>query len=156
MCLTRPVVWVVEDDRGVARALQQWLSIHGTGCRVFHSANEALEALQAEALTADPSTPVRPCTLPIRAPDGTHCLLVGAVVDLNLVGQSGLSVLQALRARSDDLPLVLISALALAEQARYGPLPRGVVRLKKPFDLGALEAGLFGPQPLDQSGTASG
>jgi DNA-binding response OmpR family regulator len=150
------VVWVVEDDRGVARALQQWLSIHGTECRLFHSASEALQTLQAEAQPTDPASPGRCRTLWTQAPDGTRCRMVGAVVDLNLAGQSGLPVLQALRARARDLPLVLISALPTAERSRYGPLPQGVVSLKKPFDLGALEAGLFGPSSSAQPGAAGG
>jgi DNA-binding response OmpR family regulator len=155
--VTRAVVWVVEDDRGVARALQMWLSIHGAECRLFYSASEALKALQVEAQPADPATGTgRMRALWTQALDGTRCRLVGAVVDLNLGGQSGLPVLQALRALAEDLPLVLISALSPAEQARHGPLPQGVVSLKKPFDLGALEAGLFGPTPVAQLGAAGG
>jgi DNA-binding response OmpR family regulator len=158
--MTRDVVWLVEDDRGVARALEMWLSIHGVACQAYPDAESALEALQAFGEGADgptgSATQSNGRTLSGLHRDGRPCRLVGAVVDLNLPKASGISVLQALRQRAAHMPLVLVTALPPNETARHGAPPLGVVCLKKPFELDALEAGLFGAPPALGSGAAHG
>lgn len=151
-----PVVWVVDDDRGVARALEMWLAIHGVGSQAFSSAEAALTALQTFDVSGASNLTAEPAIGQSVAIQGASARLVGAVVDLNLPGQSGIAVLRAMRERAPGMPLVLMTALPPSERARHGQPPCGVVCLKKPFDLDALESGLFGQANLTKQAHGHG
>jgi DNA-binding response OmpR family regulator len=69
--------------------------------------------------------------------------LVGAVLDLNLPGITGIELARALRCLSPGLPLAIVTALNDDDRLRYGNPPSGIRCLKKPFDLDALEEALF-------------
>lgn len=125
------VVAVVDDDPGVLQALSDALGLYGLRCALYPTAEDLLAALhprQPMVVTEDvPGFPV-----------AHH--LVGAVLDLNLPGISGLEVARKLRRPFPDLPLAIVTALNPSQFASFGDWPSGVAYLRKPFDLDALEA----------------
>jgi DNA-binding response OmpR family regulator len=70
-------------------------------------------------------------------------LVVGAVLDLNLPGITGVALAKSLRQLAPTMPLAIITALRADERMRYGQVSEGIEILQKPFDLDALEAALF-------------
>lgn len=83
--LPRPVVFVVDDDPGVRRALAFALDLEGFVVETFESG----EALLRSDL-----------------PKAPGCL----VLDERLPGVSGLDTLRQLRARAIDLPAILVTS----------------------------------------------
>lgn len=76
-----------------------------------------------------------------------HCLQAGhgfdaVLLDLQLPGQDGLSVLQALRARGDAVPVLILTARASVPDRVLGLNMGADDYLPKPFDLSELEARL--------------
>ena len=76
-----------------------------------------------------------------------RCLLPGhgfdaVLLDLQLPGQDGLSVLQALRARGDAVPVLILTARASVPDRVLGLNMGADDYLPKPFDLSELEARL--------------
>jgi DNA-binding response OmpR family regulator len=131
---SRGIVAVVDDDPQISRALGLWLELqdlravhHITGESLLHSVHKDDGELTLHFGTTNPVV--------IR--------LVGAVLDLNLPGITGIELARALRRLSPALPIVVITALREEERVRYGALPPGIRCLKKPFDLDALEDALF-------------
>jgi DNA-binding response OmpR family regulator len=131
---SRGIVAVVDDDPQISRALGLWLELqdlravhHITGESLLHSVHKDDGELTLHFCTTNPVV--------IR--------LVGAVLDLNLPGITGIELARALRRLSPALPIVVITALREEERVRYGALPPGIRCLKKPFDLDALEDALF-------------
>jgi DNA-binding response OmpR family regulator len=131
---SRGIVAVVDDDPQISRALGLWLELqdlravhHITGESLLHSVHQDDGELTLHFGTTNPVV--------IR--------LVGAVLDLNLPGITGIELARALRRLSPALPIVVITALREEERVRYGALPPGIRCLKKPFDLDALEDALF-------------
>lgn len=82
--LPRPLVCVVDDDAAVRRALEFALDLEGYQVKTFDSG----EALLLDSLPTDAA-----------------CL----VLDERLPGMSGLDTLRQLRARSVELPAILIT-----------------------------------------------
>jgi two-component system response regulator TctD len=64
------------------------------------------------------------------------------LLDLQLPGQDGLSVLQALRARGDNVPVLILTARASVPDRVLGLNMGADDYLPKPFDLSELEARL--------------
>lgn len=128
------VVAIVDDDPQVSRALGLWLGLIGLRA-VHHISGESL--LQSIHQDNGVLTLHFGVTNPVVIP------LVGAVLDLNLPGITGIELAKALRGLSPTLPMALITALREEERVRYGTLPPGVRCLKKPFDLDVLEDALF-------------
>jgi DNA-binding response OmpR family regulator len=130
----RGIVAIVDDDPQVSRALGLWLDLQGLRA-VHHISGESLlqSIHQDDGVLTLHLGSIKPLVIP----------LVGAVLDLNLPGITGIELAKALRRQSPALPLVVITALREEERARYGAPPPGVRCLKKPFDLDALEDALF-------------
>lgn len=86
----------------------------------------------------------------VLAADGVQadrCLQAGhgmdaVLLDLQLPGQDGLSVLQALRARGDSVPVLILTARASVPDRVLGLNMGADDYLPKPFDLSELEARL--------------
>ena len=79
--------------------------------------------------------------------EADRCLQVGhgfdaVLLDLQLPGQDGLSVLQALRARGDTVPVLILTARASVPDRVLGLNMGADDYLPKPFDLSELEARL--------------
>ena len=111
MTTTGPLVYLVDDDPAVLRALARLLQAWGYRSRSFASAQEFLESFQQD-------------------PDVPDCLLL----DVHMPGLSGVD-LQARLSRVDtSLPVVFLSG-HLDAALRTGALASGAVDfLQKPID----------------------
>ncbi|TAN51346.1 MAG: response regulator [Methylococcaceae bacterium] len=131
---THGMVAIVEDDPHVSRALGMWLKLHGLHATHHTSGESLMQAIQTENGRLTLCIGIgHPVTFP----------LVGAILDVNLPGMSGIELAHVLRGLSPGLPLAIITALREEDRARYGAPPQGILCLKKPFDLDALEDALF-------------
>ncbi len=128
------ILAIVDDDSHISRALGMWVEMYGLRATQHTSGESLLHALRQQDGRL---------TLHFAPSPALPMALLGAVIDLNLPGISGIELAQALRRLTPDLPMVIITALCEDERARFGPAPPGVQCLKKPFDLGALEDALF-------------
>ena len=128
------IVAIVDDDPHISRALGMWLELHGLRATHHVSAESLLYALHQEA---DRLTIHMGIANPVVYP------LVGAVLDLNLPGITGIELAHVMRRMAPALPLAIITAVRDDERGPYGTPPPGVHCLKKPFDLDALEDALF-------------
>jgi len=125
---------IVDDDPDILRALAMWLEMYGLCAAQHSSAESLLHALHPQAGR---------WSLPVGPGQAVRMALLGAVIDMNLPGISGIALAQTLRSQAPGLPMVIITALHEDERARFGLAPSGVQCLKKPFDLDALEDALF-------------
>lgn len=130
----RGMVAIVDDDPHISRALGSWLDLHDLRAVHHTSAESLLQAIHEEN---------GQLTLHIGVANPVVFPLVGAVLDLNLPGATGIELACTLRRLSAELPLVIITALRDEERGRYGKPPAGIRILKKPFDLDDLEDALF-------------
>jgi FixJ family two-component response regulator len=104
-----PDIFIVDDDRAVARALDRLLQTAGYSRRVFTSASEAIEALRE-------STP--------------RCLLI----DVHMPGRNGIDLFRTQREEWPQIPVVFMSG-HLEMAAVIGNIPGGPHRfLAKPFE----------------------
>ena len=92
-------ILIVEDERTLAGFIEQALRAEGYASTVVHDG----DAGAAEALTGD------------------YALVL---LDLMLPGRSGLEVLDAIRARKPELPVIVLTAQGAVEQRVEG-LDRG-------------------------------
>jgi DNA-binding response OmpR family regulator len=127
-------VAIVDDDLDILNALGMWLNLHSLHSTAHHSGESLLSSIQQEngnLITCfNILNPVR-------------FQLVGAVLDLDLPGVSGIELARILRNLNPDLPITIITALSADEITRFGNLPSGIRSLEKPFDLDELENALF-------------
>ncbi len=108
-------VLLVEDDRVLRQALADTLEIGGFAYRAVGSAQEALQAAQAEAFSL-------------------------VVSDVNMPGMDGHQLLVQLRKRHPLLPVLLMTAHAAVERAVDAMRQGAVDYLVKPFEPKALLA----------------
>ena len=124
---------VVDDDRGIAEAIADWLDFEGIAHHIFDSAEAMLAVLQNSDkglhIAPTPTTPSRP--------------LIGAIIDINLPGQNGLVLSENLRQLAPELPIVMISAMRQTDINKFGTLRADIPLLSKPFELDALENALL-------------
>ncbi|MGQ0576205.1 MAG: response regulator transcription factor [Pseudonocardia sp.] len=108
-----PVVLVVEDDPRIASFVTRALSASGFAVEWVSTGGEALARVEGGGVAVQ-------------------------ILDLGLPDMDGLDVLRSLRARGDDLPVIVVTARN--DQAdRETALSLGVVAyLRKPFPLGEL------------------
>ncbi len=128
------VIAIIEDDPDLANALGIWFYLHELKAISHPSAESLLQAIrpnrgQLSIFLDDHHRVAHP--------------LLGAVVDLNLPGITGIELARSLRQLKPDFPLVIVTALREEDRLHYGNLPEGVCCLKKPFDMQALEDALF-------------
>jgi len=130
----RGMVAIVDDDPHISRALGSWLELNSLRATHHTSAESLLQAVHAGAGAL---------TIHLGVDNPVVFPLVGAVLDLNLPGATGIELATRLRRMAPGLPLVIITALRDDERERYGQPPPGIRILKKPFDLDDLEDALF-------------
>jgi len=107
--MTKPTVFLVDDDAAIRDALSLLLSLKGMRAQVFASAEAFLETYQ---------------------PDWRGCLLT----DLRMPGMSGLDLNQSLRQRGVSLPVILLTAHGDVATARAALKSGAFDFLEKPVN----------------------
>ena len=105
----KPVVMVVEDDAGLREALADTLELNGYAVRLCANAEDALRAME----------------------EGLPGLLLS---DVQMPGADGHALLQAVKARYPDLPVVLMTAYGQIEKAVQAMQDGAADYLPKPFE----------------------
>lgn len=141
------IMAIVDDDPGLSLALGAWLELNGWRATHHISGESLMQIIHVQDGIVQVEVGV---TDPIRF------RLMGAVIDLNLPGISGVQTACALRQLDSQLPIVIVTAVAEHEWVHYGPLPEGVQFVQKPFTLDALESALHPLTARVKSATASG
>jgi FixJ family two-component response regulator len=118
---SRPMIFIVDDDPSVRKALKRLLSSAGFAVETFGSAEDVLKS-------------------------GQRALADGFVVDVRMPGMSGLELQKELLAAGSRVPVIFITAHEDAD-ARDAAMEAGATAfLQKPFDdralLDAVETGL--------------
>src|SRR3989442_2745310 len=108
--MMRPV-WVIDDDRSIRWVFEKALAREGIPFKTFAQATEAMEALDAA---------------------GAPQVLVS---DIRMPGASGLELLQTLRQRFPDLPVIIMTAYSDLESAVSAFQGGAYEYLPKPFDV---------------------
>ncbi|KPA21600.1 Transcriptional regulatory protein tctD [Shimia sp. SK013] len=106
---------IIEDNTALANAIAYRMRDHGHAVDVLHDGDEADRFLTQEGADL-------------------------VVLDINLPGRSGLDILQAMRARADGTPVILLTARAETAD-RVAGLDKGADDyLVKPFEMDELDA----------------
>ncbi len=108
-------ITVVEDNVSLARGIAYRMEDAGHAVDLLHDGDEADAFLRAD----------------------TSDLII---LDINLPGQDGLTLLKALRARDDQRPVILLTARAETEDRVIGLDAGADDYLIKPFDMDELDA----------------
>jgi two-component system nitrogen regulation response regulator GlnG len=106
----RPV-WVIDDDRSIRWVFEKALAREGIPFKTFAQATEAMEALEAS---------------------GAPQVLVS---DIRMPGSSGLDLLQNVKRRFPDLPVIIMTAYSDLESAVAAFQGGAFEYLPKPFDV---------------------
>lgn len=105
----RPI-WIVDDDQSIRWVLQKAVSREGLNCEIFSSAHEVLDRLNHE----------------------TPQVLVS---DIRMPGRSGLELLEVVRERCPDLPVIIMTAYSDLDSAVSAFQGGAFEYLPKPFDV---------------------
>src|SRR3979490_1196158 len=108
--MRRPV-WVIDDDRSIRWVFEKALAREGIPFKTFAQATEAMEALDTT---------------------GAPQVLVS---DIRMPGTSGLELLQTLKQRFPDLPVIVMTAYSDLESAVAAFQGGAFEYLPKPFDV---------------------
>src|SRR5437660_10252382 len=108
--MMRPV-WVIDDDRSIRWVFEKALAREGIPFKTFAQATEAMEALDAA---------------------GAPQVLVS---DIRMPGTSGLELLQTLKQRFPNLPVIIMTAYSDLESAVAAFQGGAFEYLPKPFDV---------------------
>jgi two-component system nitrogen regulation response regulator GlnG len=103
-------VWIVDDDRSIRWVLEKALAREGIAYRTFASANEVQQALQQS----------RPQVL---------------VSDIRMPGESGLALLNEVRQRFPEVPVIIMTAYSDLDSAVAAFQGGAFEYLPKPFDI---------------------
>ncbi|HYD82368.1 MAG TPA: nitrogen regulation protein NR(I), partial [Paucimonas sp.] len=103
-------IWIVDDDESIRWVLQKALARENLATRSFANAREALAALDT----------------------GTPQVLVS---DIRMPGESGLELLQEVKARHPGLPVIIITAFSDLDSAVAAFQGGAFEYLAKPFDV---------------------
>ena len=106
----RPV-WVIDDDRSIRWVFEKALAREGIPFKTFAQANEAMDALDSS---------------------GAPQVLVS---DIRMPGASGLDLLQNVKRRFPDLPVIIMTAYSDLESAVAAFQGGAFEYLPKPFDV---------------------
>jgi FixJ family two-component response regulator len=109
---TKPIVYVIDDDDAVRDSLDLFFTLKGLNVVTFSSAKEVLESM-------------------VREPN-----LV--ILDVNMPGVDGFGLLQELNARSNPVPVILITGLGDVEVRSRAERAGVVAFFDKPIDTPAL------------------
>ena len=133
-----PLVYVIDDELAIRRALLRTLKSVGLNAEAFASAEEFLDA-------------------PRRETDA--CL----ILDVRLPGRSGMDLQRELVASGSSLPIVFVTAHTTSGRRREAMAAGAVAFLSKPVDeqalFEAIKEGLAratGAEPTDNQGRSSG
>ena len=108
---------IIEDNESIAKGIAYRLEDRGHATDILHDGRSADEFLRS---------------------DGNDMV----ILDINLPGLDGLSVLRAMRARKDQRPVLLLTARASTEERVAGLDAGADDYLVKPFEMDELEARL--------------
>lgn len=103
-------VWIIDDDRSIRWVLEKALEREGIEFRSFASADEATQALMQSAPQM-------------------------VISDIRMPGSSGLELLQNLRERYPNLPVIIMTAYSDLESAVSAFQGGAFEYLPKPFDI---------------------
>lgn len=123
--LVRKYLAVIDDDEAIQLYLKDTLSQLGFQVWCFDSAESFLQYINIEEKSAGAGEPFL-------------CIFDVILCDVRLPGQDGLSLVQLLRKRSADIPIVLMTAYAQIESAVQAIRDGAYDYLEKPFDLDRL------------------
>lgn len=105
-------VWVIDDDQSIRWVLEKTLKQAGMQVNVFESADEALDAMRANAL----------------APDAV-------ISDIRMPGSDGLSLLDQMKRSHPELPVLIMTAFSDLDST-VSAFERGAFEyIPKPFDV---------------------
>jgi FixJ family two-component response regulator len=137
----KPLVAVIDDDEGVARALTRLLRVCGYRARPFGSSQQFLDQLDAEGPDDD---------------TGFLCL----IVDVHMPGVSGLELQAALHASGRHLPIVFVTGAGDAKLSSRALAAGAAAFLQKPLSdvelLHAIEEAVERQRPFGDADDASG
>jgi two-component system nitrogen regulation response regulator GlnG len=103
-------IWIVDDDESIRWVLEKALARENLATKSFSNARDALEALK----TASPQV---------------------LVSDIRMPGESGLELLQAVKAKHPGLPVIIITAFSDLDSAVAAFQGGAFEYLAKPFDI---------------------
>ncbi len=103
-------IWIVDDDESIRWVLEKALARENLATRSFSNAREAMDALQT----------------------GTPQVLVS---DIRMSGETGLELLQAVKASHPGLPVIIITAFSDLDSAVAAFQGGAFEYLAKPFDV---------------------
>ena len=105
-------VWIIDDDQSIRWVLEKALSKQQVPCRVFSDASSALAALDSE----------QPQVL---------------VSDIRMPGDSGFDLLERVKQRWPDIPVIVMTAYSDLDSAVSAFQGGAFEYLPKPFDVDA-------------------
>ncbi len=105
-------VWVIDDDQSIRWVLEKTLKQAGMQVNVFESADEALDAMRANAL----------------APDAV-------ISDIRMPGSDGLSLLDQVKKTHPDLPVLIMTAFSDLDSTVSAFEAGAFEYIPKPFDV---------------------
>lgn len=108
-------VWIVDDDQSIRWVLEKALSKHQMPCRVFEDADEVMQALEQD----------------------TPQVLVS---DIRMPGDSGLALLEQVKHRCPQVPVIVMTAYSDLDSAVSAFQGGAFEYLPKPFDIDAAVA----------------
>jgi two-component system, NtrC family, nitrogen regulation response regulator GlnG len=103
-------VWIIDDDRSIRWVFEKALTRENIAFKVFSSADEALNALATETPQV-------------------------VVSDIRMPGESGLELLQKIRGRFPNMPVIIMTAYSDLESAVAAFQGGAYEYLPKPFDV---------------------
>jgi DNA-binding NtrC family response regulator len=112
-------VLVVDDDPAMCGMLVDSLEAQGHEARAAHSVGEALRLLEQQRFTV-------------------------VLSDVHMPSRSGFELLDELKSRDVDVPVILMSSFGSPETARQASARGALAFLSKPFDSGDLTELLLG------------
>ncbi len=130
-------VWIVDDDRSIRWVFEKALGREGIDFKIFSSAQEVLDALKSDTPQV-------------------------VVSDIRMPGASGLELLQQLKTRLPEVPVIIMTAYSDLESAVSAFQGGAFEYLPKPFDVDhaveliqrALDESMRQNQTVETTGTA--